>query len=239
MRRFVMIVIPGVVASCSKDSSETRPAAKASDQTHAEPAAKVADTRAAAIPGNLPPEFSSWDLPSRAKAWQGARLVAPQLGFKLAIEIDGATVKTWDGTQEKQLEFALESPCSAKLLEKHDGGSSSTIYHFTVKNGQLLEPSDAGSRNGKTAIACVSNKILTLDASGTCLAWDSMFDRWNSAPATCGFEQRDGKEVFVARQINGMDVTLAEDGSALVSELTEPSKTYRDFAAAKIDRDKK
>jgi hypothetical protein len=236
MRRYLMISIPCVVMSCSKDSNNATETA--GDKPVAATAAKVTEGGGAA-PTNVPPEFATWDLVARAKAWQGARLVDPSLGSKLAIEVAGTAAKTWDGTQEKTLEFSLESPCSAKLSEKKNGSSSSTIYHFTIKDGQLLDVSDAGSRRGKAAIACVSNTILTLDASGACLSWDSMFDKWKSSPAHCGFEQKDGKEVFVAKQINGMDYTLIEDGDALVSAPTTPSKSYPDLAAAKAARDKK
>lgn len=227
MKRIALVLL---VVACSKnDKDKPKEADKPGD-----PAPKPTEADPA-LPKKAPPAFAAWDLPGRAKAWQGAWVSEESIGSPIALEINGAKATTWDGKAEKHLEFALESPCSATLTEKTASGSSGTTSHFTVKNGKLVEGlGDAGSRKGKSAVACVSNEVLTLDDAGTCLAWSKMFDDWKSEPGTCGFAQKDGKEVFTAK-VNGMDVTLDLDGDAMMSEqlAKKSSASFADFAAAK------
>jgi len=230
----LMISATLTATACKKDDKKDEGAKPGVAAKASEPA-PVSDELAAVLPKAAPSAFAAWDLPARAKAWQGAWVTEASLGSPMALEIKGAVAKTWDGKAEKTLAFELESPCSAKLVENSDGGSSSTTSHFTLRNGALVEGlGDAGSRKDKTAVACISNAVLTLDESGTCLSWDSMFDKWKSEPATCGFAQKEGKEVFTAK-VNGMDVTLLIDGDALLSEqLAKASAAHHpDFAAAK------
>lgn len=235
MKKLIATVLLFTATSaCKKDD-------KAADKANDKPgvAAKSAeapsDELAAVLPKNAPAEFTAWDLPARAKAWQGAWISEASLGSPQALEIAGAVAKTWNGKEEKTLAFEIESPCSAKIIEKSASGSSSTTSHFTIKNGALVEGlGDAGSRKGNTAVACISNQVLTLDESGKCLSWDSMFDKWKSEPATCGFSTKDGKEVFTAK-VNGSDRVLLVDGDALLSEqLSKRSAAKQtDWAAAK------
>ena len=168
-------------------------------------------------------------------------MLEQSLGFSVALRVDGATATMWDGTAEKHLEFALESPCSATFTERSPSGSSSTTTHFTIKNGVLVAGlGDAGSRHGTSAIACVSNQILTLDDAGACLAWSTQFDEWKSKPAACGFAQRAGHEVFTAT-LEGADRELVIDGDAMMSDqlAQSPGTAFPDFAAAKAARDPK
>lgn len=224
-----------LVTATSACKKEDKPADKPGVAAKSEEGPAADDPLAAVLPKRAPAEFSAWDLPARAKAWQGAWVSEQSLGSPLAYEIAGAVVKTWDGKAEKTLAFELESPCSAKIIEKSAGGSSSTTSHFTLKNGALVEGlGDAGSRKGKSAVACISNEVLTLDESGKCLSWSSMFDKWSSEPATCGFATKDGKEVFTAK-VNGRDTELLIDGDALLSEqLAKKSAAKQaDWATAK------
>lgn len=190
-------------------------------------------------PDTTPAAFKAWDLAARAKAWQGAWVV-DHGGPALAIEVKGDQVTQWDGKAEKHLTFAVESPCSATFAEHKPDGSTETITtSYTLKAGKVVTGlGDAGSRNGKTAVACVSNKILVLDDTGKCVAWES-FMGWKSEPAECGFSQKDGKEVFTAK-VHGSDSTLQIDGDALMSEQLagRSAPSFPDFAAAKAARDK-
>lgn len=227
-----LLLCATTTTACKKDD-------KASDKpgvaAKSEEAPAVSDELAAALPKRAPAEFTAWDLPGRAKAWQGAWVSEASLGSPEALEIKGAVAKTWNGKEEKTLAFEIESPCSAKIIEKSASGSSSTTSHFTVKAGTLVTGlGDAGSKKGKSAVACISNEVLTLDEAGTCLSWSSMFDKWKSEPATCGFSTKDGKEVFTAK-VHGMDSTLIVDGDALMSEqlAKKSAAKHADFAAAK------
>ena len=242
MLLFVSLTAALAAPACSKDAAKAADSAGKAADSPAPAAAPSAADPAAAIPTDLPAPFAAWDLPARAKAWQGAWVSEQSLGFGVATEIKGAAVTTWDGKAEKHLTFQLESPCSAKLVEASSGGgTSSTTSHFTLRAGKLVEGlGDAGSRKGKTAIACVSDKILLLDESGTCTTWENDFGRWKSEPGTCGFAQKDGKEVFTAK-IRDSAYELQIDGDALLSAQLagHSSAPFPDFAAAKAARDKK
>ena len=231
MKQLSFVLLVGL-AACSKTSD---PAQKGSGKaTESAPAAD--DKLAGVLPAKAPPAFAAWDLPARAKAWQGAHVVDG-----LAYEIAGTVAKVWDGTAEKKLTFTLESPCSAKLMEKSaDGSESGSVATFTLKGGKLVAGlGEAGSRKGKSAIACVGGQVLTLDDAGTCLAWSSMFE-WKSEPGTCAFAQQGGKEVFTAK-VNNSDTTLVVDGDALMTEqlVNAHSSDFPDYAAAKAALAKK
>ena len=231
----LLLITATLTATACKKDDQDAPNSGAGPAAKGNEAAPVSDELAAVLPKQAPPAFAAWDLPARAKAWQGAWVTEASLGSPIAYEIKGAVATSWDGKAEKQLSFELESPCSAKLTEHTASGSSGTTSHFTLRNGALATGlGDAGSRKGKTAVACISNEVLTLDEAGTCLSWSSMFDRWKSEPSTCGFAQKDGKEVFTAK-IHGMDTTLIVEGDALLSEqLSKVSAAHHaDFAAAK------
>ncbi len=248
MKTITLVLLSASLAAsaCKKDAADATPGSPATGSTATKPtdkpAAPAGDDPLAAVPSNLPAPFAAWDLPARAKAWQGAWVSEQSLGFAQATEIKGANAKTWDGKAEKTLVFALESPCSATFTEKSsDGSSQSTTTHFTVKDGKLIEGlGDAGTRKGKAAIACVSDKILALDDAGACVAWTNDFGHWASGPSTCALAQKDGKDVFTAK-VNGADYELLVDGDALMSDQLahKSSAAYPDFAAAKAARDKK
>lgn len=231
MMKTCMLVVAALAAvGCDKKPSES---AKGEAKAGAAP---VSDALAAVLPKKAPPAFAAWDLPARAKAWQGAWVIEETLGSPRALEIKGAAATTSDGKTDKTLAFELESPCSAKLIERGaDGSTSSTTSHFTLKNGALVAGlGNAGARKGKAAIACVSDQILVLDDAGACTAWSNDFGRWKSEPGTCAFAQKDGKEVFTAKT-HGSDTELLVDGDALLStQLAGKSATKQaDFAAAK------
>lgn len=186
--------------------------------------------------------FAAWDLPGRKAAFQGA-LVTPgaSLGRWEAWSVTGDKVTVWDGTREKTLDLAVETPCTVKVTEKSAGGSSSTVKHYTLSKGAIVMGlGDAGSRKGPEAIACVSDRIVTLDAKGTCTQWEDhmMNNRWEPSPGTCAFVKEGDKEFFSVK-IRGSDYRLVVDGDALMSEQLAGTHSEKaaDFAAAKTARD--
>ena len=189
--------------------------------------------------------FAGWDMAARRAAFRGAHVTpGSMLGAWEAWHIEGDKVTIFDGTTEKTRELAVVSPCEVKIIERSGGMTSSTTKHYTLRDGKLVMGlGDAGSRRGKEAIACVSNKVFTLDASGTCTEHAaSMFDKgkYESKPATCGFQQDGGKEVFTAT-VHGHEAKLEVHGDALLTQqlATTHSEAVADFAAAKAARDAK
>ena len=190
--------------------------------------------------------FAGWDIAGRKAAFQGA-MVGPgdAIGQWAAWKVEGTKVTIWDGKAETVGELSVPSPCEAVVTVKdNSGGSSSTTSHFTIENGQIVAGlGDAGSRKGNSAVACVSNKVFTLDDSGKCLEWEQdMFDKtkYKSAPGTCSFAKDGGKDVFKATA-NGSETTLDVHGDALyTSQIAQAhSEKAADWAAAKAARDAK
>ncbi len=236
------VVLSCGLAACKRNTSPTggepQPAAgsAASRDAGVLDAVPVApDWRSTVLPTNAPAAFAVWDLPGRAQAWQGAWLSQPGLGFFLAIEVAGARVTSWDGNVEKRLEFALESPCSAKFIEKSPAGESSSTTHFTVKAGKLWAGlGDAGSRKGKAAVVCAANVMLVLDESGRCTQYTPNFGNYRESAGHCALRSKAGGEVFTAT-VDGVAIELLVDGDAIYStQLSKmPDRGYADFAAAK------
>ena len=229
------IALSLALAACKKDE------AKDSEK----PASKPAAEEPAPAPKKPAGPFAGWDLDARIAALQGAHVTpGGSLGTWEAWNVAGDKVTVWDGTTEKTLELAVLSPCEVKVTERgDDGSSSSTISDFTLKDGAIVKGlGDAGSWRGKEAVACVSSKVFTLDAAGTCLEWErSMFDdEYESKPGTCGWKTEGGAQVFVAT-VNGRETTLQIHGDALLSEQLARvhSEKVADFAAAKAARDAK
>ena len=238
------VVIAGALTGCKSKTKPARgnatvTAVAGSANTGEKGAAPVvADWRLTVLPANAPEVFAQWDMPGRAQAWQGAWLSQPGVGFFLALEVTGARVASWDGKVEKIMVFALESPCSAKFIERSTAGESSSTTHFTVKGGKLLAGlGDAGSRNGKAAIVCASNVILALDASGRCTQFTPSFGIYNEGPGQCALASKAGVEVFTAT-IAGAPLELVVDGDAIYSAQLgkTPDQGFADFAGAKAAR---
>jgi hypothetical protein len=189
--------------------------------------------------------FAVWDMAGRKAAFQGA-MVGPggAVGLWEAWNVEGDKITVWDGKTEQVAELSLPSPCEATVTVKGaDGSSSGTTHHYTIENGQIVTGlGDAGSRKGDSAVACVSNKVVTLEG-GTCLEWEQdMFDKtkYKSAPGTCGFAKDGDKDVFKAT-VNGSESTLEIHGDAMyTAQIAQAhSEKAADWAAAKAARDAK
>ncbi len=236
MTRIALLALVLSITACSKKKES----APADDPTSAK---KPTDDKAAAGGGG---SWAAWDMAARKAAFQGAHVTPGEaLGAWDAWNITGDKVTVWNGTAEKTLDLTLMSPCEAKITEKGaDGSSSSTVSHYTLQDGKLVTGlGDAGSRKGAEAVACISNKVFTVDAKGVCTEWSgSMFDdgKYEQKPGTCGFKKDGDKEVFAATA-DGHETTLGVYGDALLSEqlANTHSEKVADFAAAKAARDAK
>jgi len=230
----LIFTAPLSLAACKKDHAGGASAAKGAELGGSSGTAK----------GGGP--FGSWDMAARKAAFQGTH-VAPGGSFGRwdAWKVEGTKITVWDGTQETVAELDLQSPCEAGIMEKSaDGSTSGTVSHYTIENGTLVTGlGDAGSRKGNTAIACVSNKIVTLDATGTCLEWEQdMFDhtKYTSSPGTCSFGKDGDNDVFKAT-VNNYETILEVHGDALYTAqiASTHSEPAADWASAKAARDAK
>jgi hypothetical protein len=237
----ITLVVPLSLAACSK-SKDTEPA---KDNATGKVASGDDATAPAKDPAPSGP-WAQWDMPARHAAFQGAH-VGPggSIGTWEAWQVEGTKVRVYDGTSETTAELALYSPCEATFTVKGaDGSTSGTIHHYTLENGKLVTGlGDAGSKRGNTAIACISNTVFTLDASGACLEWEQdMFKKttYKSSPATCSFGKEGDKEVFKAT-VHGHETTLPIHGDAMYSDqiASAHNEPAADFAAAKAALDAK
>lgn len=241
--RIGLLALTVTLMACQADAPKVD--AKVAPTKLGEPAAGKPDAPAPTADAG---PFGAWDMAARRAAFAGAHLApGDYLGAWVAWDVQGTKVKVWDGTAEKTYDLAVKSPCEVEVIEASDGGSSSTTHHYTLKGGQLgqlvMGLGDAGSRKGPEAVACISNAVVTLDASGHCLQWkESMFDKgkYESQPGTCAWVKDGDKELFAAT-VNGSETRLVVDGDALLTEQlqTTHSEKMADFAAARAARDAK
>lgn len=232
---FLVLGLVALAPACKKDKAAEPAADKKSD--------KAADKKPEAAKATGP--FAAWDLAGRTAAFQGAWVGSgDSISSRLAWKIEGAKITTWDGKAEDSLEFEVPSPCEWKRTKRSNGGSSGTVSHYTIENGKIITGlGDAGSRKDKTAIACISDKVFTLDAAGACLEWEQdMFDatKYKSSPGTCGFEKEGDKDVFAAT-IRGNKTTIELHGDAMYSDQIAKNHAEKvaDWDAAKAAQAKK
>lgn len=239
-RRIAPTTLFALAAVFGCDSDGDEPASKPDEASVDEAKPDQAEADAKAEPEG---PWSAWDMDARRDAWQGAH-VSPTNGG-LAIFVEGETAKVWDGKAEKSVAFELKTPCEAKFTETSDDGSrTGWTSHYTLEGGKVVTGlGDAGSRKGKEAVACVSNVVVTMDASGACTEWKaSMFDDGEpkATPATCRWFEKDGKEIFGVT-VRDTEYELIADGDTLWSQQlsVKHSEPAADFEAAKAARDAK
>jgi len=178
------------------------------------------------------PDFSSWDMPAKEKAWQGSFVIDDG---REAMSISGDTVMNWDGSEEFTYTLKLVSPCSGWLVE----GGVKNGFTYTVVGGTLRYTglSGGGYRRGTEAIACLFG-VYVLDTTGTCTYWQERAGTWSKSPGECGFKRRpDGSEVFFARH-DGINEIFTIEGDSLVPGGLATQKVA-DYATAKAAVDAK
>ena len=167
-----------ILAACSKkDADQADPAAK-----KVEPAAPVAPAG--------PPAPWTFDPAAIQAKLQGAWVMKDQgyLGSIEACEIKGDQVKMWDtkANAEKTATLRIDAPCQLTVSVKNkDGSTEGTVSHFVFDGDTLhMGLGDAGVKQGDKTVACMSNGVFVLDASG-CKFYMQSFDKWEAKDATC------------------------------------------------------
>jgi hypothetical protein len=212
---------------CDKKDADAKPESGEQADAKAEKADE-ADT-----PAKDDGPFAAFDLAGVKKKWQGAWVV--DRGHS-AWHVDGEKVTKFDGNSEKTLDFEVQAPCQVAAVERSESGSSSTIHKFAFDGDTLYAGlGNSGVKKGDAIVACVSNKVYTLQ-DGKCLSWkQSMFDdgKWESSEATCTLSDGD-PQTF---EVEG--TTLEVVGEALVDAQMKGNQTERkgslDEAKAALD----
>ncbi len=221
----VTVVVPVLaVSACGKSNDEATPAATSSGD----------EARAAAeAPKKLAPDFSSWDLEGRAKAWQGSWL-AKENGTIQAWTVTGEKVQTWDGSEEKVFTLVVDFPCHAGFKNEKN-----MVFprNFTSVDGALRFGA-AGYRRGPEVLFCDdSGDVYMLDAASKCTLWKEKFGDWTATDGECSIKKNtDGGEVFSHGDPNGGEFFI--EGDAVLPRSSFPTEAIEgDFAAAKVARD--
>jgi hypothetical protein len=223
MSRLMLVLVVAAGCSGKKDSPKDKDEAASAKPSEAAPP----------VPSG---PWGAWDMDARAKAWQGAWTGDFEaIGAKAAWSVDGAKATVVDGSGQKTLEFAINSPCSATFTEKSaDGSSSGTVTTYTIQNGALVTGlGDAGTRKGDTAVVCGMGNVYTLDAKG-CQEWHDDFGKLSAEPGECGIRKDGGKDVFWYKA-NGMETVLNIDGDVIWSDQMRDKHAQKqpDLASAK------
>lgn len=237
MRDVRVLVLVAALASCGRGRTSAPPPARTSAPPAALRVSAPPVALARAWPSDLPPDFQAWGLPARAAAWQGAWVVDPERtpGYLQAIGVAASgDARIWNGREETHPHFSLDAPCLARFERTlPTAGKVAWVLSFTVTRGKLFAgQGDAGSREGRGAIACIQDRVVTLDATGRCTAWARGSTGWIAEPTQCGFTTADGAPVFTAI-VGGERHVLQVRDDALLSDSVRLVAAQPDFAAAR------
>lgn len=219
------------------------------DEPKPGPKATPTDASLVTEPSAAPVEegpWAEWNMTARRRAWQGSHLIPGVGDAVIAIDVDGTSMKTWDGKTESTGQISLYGPCEVGISGYGTGaGKGGWVGTYTVENGALVTGlGNAGAKKGKKAIACVMGKMLALDENGACVEWTRKPlhpYEYESKPGTCAWAKRENgaPEVFTAK-VYKMDFVLEVHGDALYDAQMGGKQNQRmpNWATAKAERDK-
>lgn len=140
--------------------------------------------------------FAAFDFAAAKQAWQGAWVLEGDVvGSRVAWMVEGDRVKSFDGTTERELGFAVYSPCQVTTTDEAAGVTSYT--NFTFVGDQLHAGlGSSGTVAGESVIVCDGGKTYVLTGA-KCEAWSEMFDDWKSEPASCKVEGQGPERKFM------------------------------------------
>lgn len=150
--------------------------------------------------------------------WQGAWTVEVEIGEFEAWEIKGNKLTTWDGKQERAMEFQIDTPCSGQRID----GSGASFVTFVFDGDKLHLGKDAGIKKGNLLLACREGKAFLWDGK-RCTAQRFSFEHKIDLAAECRVESDTFVAVYPSPPV---DVTadFAIDGNRLKSPPTSPHK---------------
>jgi hypothetical protein len=218
------VLLVGLLAGCGGKKDD---AAGGGEKTST---GKAVESKAA--PSGPFADFGSTD--DVLKKWQGAWVLETgALGHYEAWEVKGNKITTWDGKQEQTRELEIDSACAGRVVERKDGGSSSTGLTFVFEGDTLhTGMGDAGIKKGDKILACGSGKVFVWDGKA-CVAHENNFGRWENKPTECKLDG--GKFTAKRPGMGDMSSTFVVQGDVLMSEQMKGNKVEKaaTFADAK------
>jgi hypothetical protein len=150
--------------------------------------------------------FAGFDFAAAKQAWQGAWVLEGDVvGSHVAWLVEGDRVRVFDGQTERELGFAVYSPCQVTTTHDGEDGSVTTYTNFTFVGDQLhaglgssgtVAAGPAGTSDSEKVIVCDGGKTYVLTGD-RCVAWSELFDDWKDEPATCTLEGQGADRKFV------------------------------------------
>jgi hypothetical protein len=135
--------------------------------------------------------FAAFDFAAAKQAWQGAWVLEGSVVWM----VQGDRVRIFDGQSERELGFAVYSPCQVTTTDEAAGETTYTNFVFV---GEQLHAGlgSSGTVVGDAVIVCDGGKTWVLTGD-KCEAWSEMFDDWKGEPATCRVEGEGAERQFV------------------------------------------
>ncbi|MCP4444229.1 MAG: hypothetical protein GY811_02640 [Myxococcales bacterium] len=221
------LLITGSLSACSE--KETSNEAPKAEKLAAAKEAEEAATKVVEGP------WVGYDKAAIRKKFEGSWVVAGSgSGTKVAWNIKGDVITISSGADDKAYKLEIESPCSLRVIEESENGSSSTTSKFTWQGDVLFKGlGNSGSSNPDGSIvACISGDTYTL-AGGTCTKWkqDHFGGRkWKESPAECALVEGD-PSVF---EVGSSKLNMGEEGALMNSQMSRnKAESFPDFEAAK------
>lgn len=174
--------------------------------------------------------FAAFDFAAAKQSWQGAWVLEGDvIGSRVAWFVEGDRVRVFDGKAERELGFAVYSPCQVTTTNEAEGVTTYTNFVFV---GQQLHAGlgSSGTVAGDAVIVCDSGKTYVL-SSDKCEAWSEMFDDWKGEPATCKTEGQGAERKFV---VEDRSIPFLGDTSLGTDQMkANVAQKHPDFEAAK------
>jgi hypothetical protein len=192
-----LVLVSALGMGCGK--SDERPEDAPSGERTKEP---VPETPKDAPTG----PFAAYDFAAAKQAWQGAWVLEGDvIGSRVAWLVEGDRVRVFDGKTERELGFAIYSPCQVTTTDDREDGSVTTYTNFTFVGEQLhaglgssgtVLADPAGRKDANAVVVCDGGKTYVLTGD-RCVAWSEMFDDWKGEPAICTLEGQGSDRKFV------------------------------------------
>jgi hypothetical protein len=174
--------------------------------------------------------FAGFDFAAAKQAWQGAWVLEGDvIGSRVAWLVEGDRLRVFDGKTERQLSFAVYSPCQVTTTDEAEGVTTYTSFVFVDKQLHAGLGS-SGTVVGDSTIVCTGGKTYVLTGE-KCEAWSELFDDWKSEPASCKVEGEGDARAFV---VDGQSIPFLGPNSLGTDQMkANAAQWHSDFEAAK------
>jgi hypothetical protein len=153
--------------------------------------------------------FAAFDFAAAKQAWQGAWILEGDvIGRRVVWLVEGDRVRVYDGQTERELGFAIYSPCQVTTTDEEAGETTYTNFVFVAEQLHAGLGS-SGTVAGESVIVCEGGKTYVLTGD-KCEAWSEVFDDWKGEPASCRVQGEGAERKFV---VEDRSIAFLAEGS--------------------------